>query len=108
MLLQPESQFVVEVTAQDEIACRPPAGPEQRINVADLGSVYFVTAEGGPFAIDWWVLNNAHDELAVSFPLGATGEQAVLDRLRQLPGFKIDGMNSTTEARFLCWQAPTS
>lgn len=64
MVLQPESKFSVEVTAQDEIACRSPSGPEQRINVANLGSVYFVTTEGSPFASDWWLLNDADGELS--------------------------------------------
>jgi hypothetical protein len=106
--LHPEDQFVVEVTSQDEIACQPPTGPQQRIKVSDLGSVFFQTGDDALFGIDWWLLNDANGELAVSFPLGATGEDAALDRLRQLPGFKVDGMNSTGGARFLCWKAPTA
>ena len=108
MPLRPESQFIVQVTAQDEIVCRAPAGQEQRIRIADLGSVYFETSDGGPFGVDWWLLNDTSGELMVSFPLGATGEDAALNRLRQLPEFRIDGMNATENARFLCWEAPTA
>ena len=108
MPLRPESQFIVQVTAQDEIVCRAPAGQEQRIRIADLGCVYFETSDGGPFGVDWWLLNDRSGELVVSFPLGATGEDAALDRLRQLPEFRIDGMNATGNARFLCWEAPTA
>jgi hypothetical protein len=107
MSLQPENRFVVEVSAQDEIVCRPPSGPEQRIKVADLGSVFFQTG-ADPFEIDWWLLNDAKGELAVSFPLGATGEEAALNRLRQLRAFKVDGMSSIVSGRFLCWEAPAA
>ena len=108
MSLQPENQFVVQVTGRDEIVCRPPSGPEQRIKVADLGTVFFETNSDVLLGMDWWLLNDTNGELAVSFPLGATGEQAALDRLRQLPSFKVDGMNSTGAARFLCWKALTA
>jgi hypothetical protein len=66
MPLQPEDQFIVEVTAQDEIVCRPPAEQEQRIRVADLGSVYFETSDGGPFGIDWWLLNDTNGDLVIA------------------------------------------
>jgi hypothetical protein len=107
MILTPESSFVVEVTAYDEIVCKPPTGTEQRIKVANLGSVLFETADDALFGIDWWLLNNRKGELAVAFPLGATGEQAALDRLRALPEFKMDGMNSTGSGHFLCWKSPS-
>src|ERR1043165_5101264 len=107
MSLKPESQFIVEVTDQDEIACQPPTGPRQRIKVSDIGSVHFQTGDG-PFETDWGLLSDANGELAVSFPLGARGEDVALDRLRQLPEFTVDGMNSTARARFLCWKAATA
>jgi len=106
MVLKPDSRLIVEVTALDEIVCKPPTGTEQRINLADIGSVFFETADDALFGIDWWLLNDRNGKLAVAFPLGATGEHAATDRLRSLPKFKVDGMNSTGGARFLCWVAP--
>ena len=40
---EPEAQFVVEVTADDEIICRAPKQAEQRIKMAQLAAVYVET-----------------------------------------------------------------
>jgi hypothetical protein len=103
----PEARFVVEVTADDEIVCRAPKQAEQRIRMADLGAVYIETNDGGPWGADvWWLLNDRTGETKVAFPQMATGEGAALERLRLLPGFEVRGMNSTENARFVCWPTP--
>jgi hypothetical protein len=103
----PEEQFVVEVTADDEIVCRAPKQAEQRIKMADLASVIVETNEGGPWGADvWWLLNDQSGRTKVAFPQMATGEDHVLARLRLLPGFEVRGINSTANARFECWPPP--
>ncbi len=103
----PEEQFVVEVTAADEIVCRAPGQAEQRISMADLGAVYVETNDSGPWGADvWWLLSDTSGETKVAFPQMATGEDAALERLCSLPGFEIRGMNSTQNARFMCWPSP--
>jgi hypothetical protein len=103
----PEARFVVEVTADDEIVCRAPKQAEQRIRIADLGEVYVETNDSGPWGADvWWLLKDRTGETKVAFPQMATGEDAALERLRLLPGFEVRGMNSTENARFLCWPMP--
>ncbi len=103
----PEAQFVVEVTAGDEIVCRASKQAEQRIKMADLAAVYVETNESGPWGVDvWWLLNDDTGQTKVAFPQLATGEREALARLQQLPGFAIRGMNSTTNARFECWPSP--
>ena len=105
----PESQFVVEVTAADEIVCRAPKQLEQRIGMTELAAVYVETNDSGTFGADvWWLLNDQSGETKVAFPQMATGEEAVLDRLRLLPGFEVRGMNSTQNARFMCWPTPSA
>jgi hypothetical protein len=100
----PEARFVVEVTADDEIVCRAPKQPEQRIKMADLAAVYIETNDSGPWGADvWWLLNDNTGRTQVAFPQLATGEDAALDRLRLLPGFEVRGMNSGDIARFMCW-----
>jgi hypothetical protein len=100
----PEASFVVEVTADDEVVCRAPKQPEQRIKMSDLGAVYVETNDSGPWGADvWWVLNDRNGETKLAFPQLATGEDGVLARLQLLPGFEVKGMNSTANARFLCW-----
>lgn len=100
----PEEHFVVQVTAGDEIVCNAPGQPEQRIRLADLGSVCVETNDSGPWGADvWWLLNDLTGETRVAFPQMATGEGRVLERLKLLPGFQVNGMNSTANARFLCW-----
>lgn len=106
MKRQPEEQFVVEVTPSDEIVCRQRRAAEQRVPVADVGAIYFESSDD-LLGFDWWLLMDKAGEVAVAFPLGATGQETVLERLRLLPGFEIGGMNSTGHARFLCWKAPT-
>jgi hypothetical protein len=103
----PETQFMVEVTSADEIVCRRPDQPEQRIKIADLGAVYVETNDSGPWGADvWWVLDDKDGQTRVVFPQMATGDYAVLERLQLLPGFEVRGMNSTENARFKCWPTP--
>lgn len=103
--LLPESRFTVLVDG-DEIVCRPAEGPERRIRVDNLKTVWF-EADEGPWGIDWWVLeDDSADEIA--FPLGAIGEAAVLKRLKELPGFAMRGMNATKRSSFRCWEAKSS
>jgi hypothetical protein len=105
----PEAQFVVEVTAEDEIICRAPKREEQRIRMTDLASVYVETNDSGPWGADvWWLLNDDTGQTRVAFPQLATGEDAALERLRQLPGFKVRGMNSGENKRFICWPTPAA
>ena len=105
----PEARFVVEFTAEDEMICRAPGQPEQRISMSDLGSVYVETNDGGPWGADlWWLLIDREGQTRVAFPQLATGEAAALKRLHQLPGFEAKGMNSGQNARFLCWPTTTS
>lgn len=103
----PEAQFVVEVTSKDEITCRAPKQAEQCIRMIDLASVYVETNDSGPWGADvWWFLKDHTGQTRVAFPQLATGEDAVLERLRQLPGFEVRGMNSGENACFMCWLTP--
>lgn len=106
-MAHPESRFEVEVTAEDEIICRVSRQAEQRIKVDDLASVYVETNDSGPWGTDvWWLLKDDTGKTRVAFPQLATGEDAVLDRLRLLPGFEVRGMNSGENARLRCWPSP--
>lgn len=96
MALNPESRFEVFLDG-DDVICRAPAAAERRLRLADLSAVYFETSEG-PFDADWWILEGGPD--AMHFPLGARGESVILDRLKQLPGFEVRGMNSVKRERF--------
>lgn len=74
--------------------------------MADLGAVYVETNDSGVWGADvWWLLNDKMGQTKVAFPQLATGENKVLERLHLLPHFEITGMNSTQNARFLCWQS---
>lgn len=101
----PEEQFVVEVTQADEIVCRAPGQPGQRIAMADLGAVYVETQDNWVADV-WWLLIDKSGRTRVAFPQMAAGEGAVLERLSLLPGFEVRGMNSTANARFECWPSP--
>lgn len=101
----PEEQFAVEVTEADEIVCRVPGQPDQRMRMADLAAVHVQTQDSWVADL-WWLLSDKSGQTKVAFPQMATGEDAVLARLRSLPGFQVRGMNSTGNARFECWPSP--
>lgn len=46
LMQHPEARFVVEVNEADEVVCRAPDQPEQRMSIAHLGSVYVETNDG--------------------------------------------------------------
>ena len=71
------------------------------------------TNDTGPRGADVWrMLEAVSPEHRVCVPQGATGEQAVIDRLLGLPGFDygqlIKAMGSTSNALFKCWEAGAS
>ena len=105
----PEQKFAVSL-AGDDIVCRWPNGEEQTISVSRLASVHVETNDSGTGSglggADVWFVLRDGDGVELSFPLGAPGEREVIERLEQLPGFEMKGMNSTARARFLCWLAP--
>lgn len=99
---QPEESYVVSVFG-DDLSCVWPDGASQTISLKQLRDVHVETNDSGPWGLDvWFVLR---DDLGqqCAYPLGATGEAAALDRLCALPGFRLAGMDSTANARFLCW-----
>jgi hypothetical protein len=103
MSRSPEADFSAWLD-EHHIHCLSPAGEAQAVAVNRLRSVYLETNDTGPWGADvWFVLDDGVAQCV--FPLGATGEALVLDRLRQLPGFLMKGMGSTSTARFLCWSA---
>jgi hypothetical protein len=107
-MLFPENRFVVTIV-DDEIRCRHPDGSVERIALNGLSKVLVETNDAGPVGADvWWILEGASAEQRVCFPQGAIGENAVLDRLSQLPGFRARGMNSTQNTQFECWPHPST
>ena len=69
--------------------------------MANLAAVHVETNDSGSWEADvWWMLNDNNGETKVAFPKSATGETDALARLQQLPGFVVQGTNSTANARF--------
>jgi len=91
----------IELTAQD--------GTFTRLEKSALRGVIVETNDSGPWGADvWWLLFGVDDTVALAYPQGATGEQAVLDWLIALPGFDqeamIRAMGSTRNAVFPVWR----
>lgn len=101
----PEEKFSVFMNG-DDVVCRWPNGEEQTASLARLAYVYVETEKSNSEGAHVWFILRDVDGSELSFPLGAQGERPVINRLEQLPGFKMDGMDSTERARFLCWAAP--
>ena len=88
-----------------------PAGETEYVAWQDLRAVLIQTTDEGPWTVDvYWILLGDHGGCVV--PQGAAGEEGLLARLQQLPGFDhgavIAAMASTDNARFLCWERPAT
>ncbi len=107
-MLQPEAQWQVHRNGRDLIVT-PPDEPAQRVAINDVTRVIIATNDSGPWGADvWFIFVDDKARRAVSFPQGATGEQAILDWLLSRPGFDHDAMikamGSTENAEFVCWR----
>lgn len=104
--LVPESRYVVRVS-ETGVSCRNPDGSTQTVPWHDLQEVEIVTTAPGPLLPDvFWVLHGSSSDCMI--PQGATGEPALMERLRALPGFRsdalVEAMRSDRNERFLCWE----
>lgn len=108
--LDPESRWIV-FTDGEGIRVRDDKNQEKSVSKGSLSGVIIETNDSGPWDADvWWLLFEADDTLACSYPQGATGEDAALDFLSKLPGFDhglmIKAMSSTGNAAFPVWRKP--
>ena len=88
-------------------------GQVRSIAREDLSGVAIETNDRGPWGADvWWLLFDGNDQLACTFPQGATGEDAAIDYISALPSFDhsemIKAMTSTDNAVFAVWRRPAS
>ena len=93
----------------DMITLIEPDGERVETAFADLHLVHIVTNDSGPLGLDvWWLLEDEDGEVLCAFPLGATGEQAVVDLLMILPGFDhmamINAMSTSDNSDFVVWR----
>ncbi len=75
----------------------------------DVTGIAVETNDSEPWGSDvWWMFFGPDGRLNLTFPQGATGEDAVLDRIMKLPGFDhtemIAAMASTDNSTFIVWQ----
>jgi hypothetical protein len=112
---QPEAAHKVSLEGET-VVVRSPDGTTQQLELDQLRGVVVETNDSGPWGMDlWWLLFGPDDRVALAFPGGAAGEQAVIDRLMSLPNFDheemIKAMGSADVAVFFLWRAeaePTS
>ena len=101
----PSERDVVVSTSDSGVTAEYPTGAVQSIGWASISRIAVETNDSGPWGADvWWCLEGSTS--SCTFPQGATGEAAALDQIRmRFPGFQVRGMNSTSIARFVCWEA---
>ncbi|WP_077411843.1 hypothetical protein [Marinicella sediminis] len=86
-----------------QLSVLSPDGTKDSIAWNSLLKVEVQINDTGPWGIDvWFVLRSNSCE--VLFPLGASGCDDVINNLKNLPGFEIKGMNSTSNETFTCWE----
>ncbi|PBN45066.1 hypothetical protein [Sphingobium sp. D43FB] len=106
--LQPEGKWVVAIE-DDQISVRNESGRLKSVAKSDLSGVAIETNDSGPWGADvWWMLFDATDQMACTFPQGAKGEDAAINWLTALPSFNhgemIRAMGSTNNAVFAVWR----
>jgi hypothetical protein len=100
------NQVVVEVD-QAGVSSRRPGGLTESVLWEDLSAVFIETTDQGPFEPDlFWILVGEDSGCVV--PIGAVGEEDLLNALQGLPGFDNEAvmaaMTSVTNQRFTCWK----
>jgi hypothetical protein len=96
----------------DSVTCRQEdGGRSQNVRWSDLERVVIETTSAGPFADDvFWVLLGPSTGCVI--PSEATGIEALIPRLQQLPNFDhravIEAMGCTADRSFLCWKRQSS
>ncbi len=108
--LMAESLYIVEVSDAG-VSCSRLDQKVESVTWDDLQRVEIVNTDEGPFFPDvFWVLHGSESGCVI--PQGATGEEQLLERLQELPGFDnealIKAMTVTTNTRSLCWRRPTA
>jgi hypothetical protein len=106
--IMPERRWHVECEGEVLRATDDKLGVKQLAKL-DLTGVIIETNDSGPWGADvWWLLFGADDRVAVAYPQGATGEDAMLAYLMSLPGFDnekmTEAMRSTDNAVFPVWR----
>lgn len=103
--LMPESQFVVRLS-ESEISCQRPEGAIETIRWDKLERVMIHTTSEGPLLPNCFWLLIGSGATGCCIPWGATGEQKLLARLQQLPGFDNRAVigAGTQDAVITCWQ----
>lgn len=101
--LWPEREVNVVVSDRG-LSSAFPNGVSQFLAWQDVARILVETNDSGPWGADvWWVLEGA--DARCEFPQGATGEDAALAEIRRrFPSFEVKGMNSTSNATFICWE----
>jgi hypothetical protein len=104
--MPPEAAFVITLT-DEGVRYRRPDGKLESVAWDDLQAVLIETSDAGPIGTDvYWILAGKHGGCVI--PQGATGEDALLERLQALEGFDNDAviaaMSSTDNQRFVCWR----
>jgi len=101
---QPETRYNVNVT--DEIfSVTDPDGKPSSVALDKITSITVETNDSGPWGMDvWFIVMGSKESEFCTYPMGATNDLLALDYFSTLPGFELKGMNSTENARFVCWQ----
>ena len=94
------------------VTCLATGRADQFIAWKSLTEVGILTTDDGPFLEDvFWVLVGEAESNACIVPQSASGTQALLARLQELPGFDnsavMRAMTCAESNRFVCWRRTT-
>ncbi len=103
---EPESEVIVKVDDAG-VYCHRPGRPTESVSWKELGAVLIETTDAGPFLTDvFWILVGKDSGCVI--PIGAAGEQRLLEELQKLPDFDneavVAAMSSAKNQKWLCWK----
>lgn len=94
------------------VTCLIPGQADQFVAWESLAEVGILTTDDGPLGEDvFWILTGEPEKNVCVVPQGASGAEALLARLQELPEFDnsafISAMACAEDNRFVCWRRTT-
>jgi hypothetical protein len=95
----------------DAIVVLDPDANRRAVAISSLTAIAIeVTDDGEGSAEPWWVFYGPDEDVVFAAPMGAAGEQAMVDRIATLPGYRADLQAAAAESQdidtFVVWQRP--
>jgi len=101
MVLSPEHKWKISFE-NGLLVSKDWNGDVEEVSLGGIKRVYVRTTDDGPHTADVWYGLEVENG-CIEIPQGCTGEETLIEYFNSLPGFKMNGMNSTENKVHECW-----